>query len=352
MAYQTKDLYSTRHAAMIEILKDKGFASSDDWKSVIEDARRIVISEGFDVDRYRACEAIRKRVDAAEKKSRTKPAATLLTAAGVTSLPSTGSKEIPATVVKRVAVLDSLRHLWLLKKSGSHKLWVLSLPEGYRDWPEADLAGKDYAGISNRLDDKTAHFSTEDRKHLSEATQHGLKWVHKAMEVAASPKKTKNMTIIKRWFADSTSTDEDMLKAAAALNAGLKKIAGRIRSTFMLIVDMPLDRGNKDRARVNAFVFSNEKIDAIYVEPAFFSDRDMFKGLKNWTRIVVHELTHREVKTQDHRYRHHTAGLKPDSGDANFNAAKALDNADSWAMFCMDCAGEMTESDYAKVKVA
>lgn len=72
VAYQTKDLYSTRHAAMIEILKDKGFASSDDWKSVIEGARRIVVSEGFDVDRYPACDGIRKRVDAAEKKGRTR----------------------------------------------------------------------------------------------------------------------------------------------------------------------------------------------------------------------------------------------------------------------------------------
>jgi hypothetical protein len=351
MAYQTKDLYSTRHSALIEILKDPGFASSGDWKSVIEDARRVATSDGFDVDRYRACYGIRKQVDAAEKKG-TKPAASLLTAAGVTSLPSTGSKEIPASVIKRVAALDSLRHLWLLKKSGSHKLWVLSLPDGYRDWPEADLAGKTYDGISARLNDKTAHFSMEDRKHLSEATQHGLKWVHKAMEVAGSPKKKKNMDILKRWFADSTSTDADMVKAAATLNAGLKKIVACIRSTFMLIVDMPLARGDAAKANVNAFVFSDEKIDVIYVEPAFFSNRDMFKGLTNWTRIVVHELSHREVKTKDHRYRHHSAGLKPDVGDANFNAEKALNNADSWAMFCMDCAGQMTEADYAKVKVA
>jgi hypothetical protein len=90
----------------------------------------------------------------------------------------------------------------------------------------------------------------------------------------------------------------------------------------------------------------------IYVEPAFFSNRDMFKDLKNWTRIVVHELSHRMVKTKDHRYRHHASGLKPDATDANFTAAKALDNADSWAMFCMDCAGQMTNSDYTKVKVA
>ncbi len=350
MAYSTKDLYSTRHAATIETLKNADFPASGDWKTVIDEARLLVVTDGFNVEKYKACESIRKRVSAAKQKN-VKPAATMLTAAGVTSLPSQGSKSIPAGVAKRVAALETLRHLWLLKKSGSHKLWVLSLPDSYRDWPEADLAGKDYDGIGARLNDASSHFSVDDRKHLSQATQHGLKWVHKALLVSASPDKAKNMTIIKRWFADANSTDQDMKNAAATLNAGLKKIAACIKSSFVLIADMPLDRSNPATANVNAFVFSSEKIDIIYVEPAFFSNRDMFKDLKNWTRIVVHELSHRTVKTKDHRYRHHASGLKPDAGDTNFTAAKALDNADSWAMFCMDCAGQMIDSDYTKVKV-
>ncbi|MDP2006094.1 MAG: M35 family metallo-endopeptidase [Rubrivivax sp.] len=350
MAYTTKDLYSTRHAATIQTLKGKDFADSDDWKTVIDEARLLVVPEGYDVEKYRACEGLRKRVAAGEKKN-VKPAATMLTGAGVTSLPSVGSKSIPPAVAKRVAALETLRHLWLLKKSGSHKLWVLSLPESYRDWPEADLAGKDYDGISARLNDQSTHFSAEDRKHLSQATQNGLKWVHRALLVAASPDKKKHQAILKRWFADANTKAVDIQNAAAVLTAGLKKIAACIKSNFVLVTDMPLDRGNAATANVNAFVFSSEGIDVIYVEPAFFSNRDMFKDLKNWTRIIVHELSHRMVKTADHRYRHHSAGLKPDAGDAKFTAAKALDNADSWAMFCMDCAGQMVDGDYTKVKV-
>lgn len=119
----------------------------------------------------------------------------------------------------------------------------------------------------------------------------------------------------------------------------------------MLFTDMPISRDDPAKKNVTAFVFSNEKIDVIYVEAAFFSDKDLFKDLKNWTRIVIHELSHREVKTGDHRYCHHAAGLKPDALDTKFNAEKALANADSWAMFCMDCAGQMSSGDYAKVKV-
>ncbi len=351
MPYAIKDLYSTRHAALIEILKSKDFPTEGDWKSPVDNARLLVVADGYNVDKYKVCETLRDKVASATRKNRTQPVDTLLTAAGVISLPTSGKKSIPAGVAKRVAVLDTLRHLWLLKKSGSHKLWVLSLPEGYRDWPEPALAGKDYDGIGTLLNDDTSHFSADDRKHLSEATQHGLSWVKKAMIVAGSPDKPKHKTILKRWFADANSKDADLKAAAATLNEGLKKIAERIKSTFLLITDMPLDRSNAATANVNAFVFSDEKIDVIYVEPAFFSNRDMFKGQKNWTRIVVHELSHRVAKTKDHRYRHHSAGLKPDAGDAKFTAAQALDNADSWAMFCMDCAGQMIDADYTRVKV-
>lgn len=336
----------------METLKSNDFADSSDWQKVISEAKRLVVVEGYDTPRYGACTGIRKRVDEAQRKDKVLPVATMLTAAGVTSLPTQGSKSIPAAVAQRVAALEMLRHLWLLKTSGSHKLWVLSLPESYRDWPEADLAGKDYDSLGKRVNDASSHFSAEDRKHLAQATQTGLSWLHKALVVASSPKKDKNMAIIKRWFADANSKQADMEAAAAALKEGIKKIQACIKSNFVLICDMPLDRGVAERANVNAFVFSNEAINVIYVEPAFFSNRDMFKDLKNWTRIVIHELSHRMVKTKDHRYRHNSAGLKPDAGDAKFTAAHALDNADSWALFCMDCAGQLTDADYTRVKVS
>ncbi|MFA5083236.1 MAG: hypothetical protein WC474_11865 [Hydrogenophilaceae bacterium] len=56
-----------------------------------------VVPAGFDVDKYKACETIRKKVAVAAKKN-IKPTATMLTAAGVTSLPSSGSKSIPGGV--------------------------------------------------------------------------------------------------------------------------------------------------------------------------------------------------------------------------------------------------------------
>ena len=116
---------------------------------------------------------------AAASKKYVTPAATMLTAAGVTSLPSRGAKSIPAGVATRVAALEMLRHLGLVKQSGKHKVWGLSLPESHREWP-------------------------------------------------------------------------DLKNAAATLNAGLKKIAAVIESTFLLFTDMPMDRGDATKASTNA----------------------------------------------------------------------------------------------------
>lgn len=342
------DKYSLRHVALLDAFKDTGFSSNGDWKAIIPKARQLVVTQGFDDDRYKVCEEIRKAVKDG-KKAKASPAETMFEGANLVG--ATAGINVPNNLASRVAALEIVRHLWLLKKSGSHKLWVLSLPDGYKDWPDRALTGKTYAEVSQLLNDESSHFSTSDRKHLSQATQEGLVWVHKAMMVAASPEKKKNKEILQRWFADAMTTDEELVTAAGVLNAGLKKISGVIKSTFLLFLDMPMERGDAAEANTTAFVYGSDTINVVYIEAAFFATDGLFKGLKDWSRIVVHELSHREAKTDDNRYRHNPAGLKPDASDPNFNAAKALNNADSWAMFCMDCAGQMSKGDYLKVKV-
>jgi hypothetical protein len=58
---------------------------------------------------------------------------------------------------------------------------------------------------------------------------------------------------------------------------------------------------------------------------------------QDWVRIVVHEFTHRDVKTQDHAYEHQGINSK------RLTAVKAIENADSWAWFCADCTGALTD---------
>ena len=67
----------------------------------------------------------------------------------------------------------------------------------------------------------------------------------------------------------------------------------------------------------------------------------MLSGRLNWARIVVHELSHREVATVDVPGRYGWQGIKPDAGA--FPAAKAITNAENWAFFAADCAGVLPE---------
>jgi hypothetical protein len=60
---------------------------------------------------------------------------------------------------------------------------------------------------------------------------------------------------------------------------------------------------------------------------------------------IIHELSHHEMNTQDHRY--DDAGLKPNS--ATFPFAKAIDNADSWGYFALDLAGYLSKADHDRV---
>ena len=82
MPYQLKDLYSTRHAALIEALKDKGFSSVGSWKSAMEGARVLVVAKGFNVSKYSACQSIRTIV-ADGVNANSKPAATVMAGAAV-----------------------------------------------------------------------------------------------------------------------------------------------------------------------------------------------------------------------------------------------------------------------------
>ncbi|QMW21785.1 M35 family metallo-endopeptidase [Sandaracinobacteroides saxicola] len=347
MPYTMADLYSTRHAELVKTMTSNDFSKDGDWKTIIPEAKAAIVTAGFNADKAEVCESIRKAVKKGEK-ANAKAVKTIVTGAGGT-MPDNSTGTLPDALAKRVAALDTLRHLWMLKKSGSHKLWVLSLPMSYANWPDVDLTGKTYADATTRLNDSSERFGAGDRKHLSQATQEGLKWIHKAMIVAADPKTEKHKKILKRWFADPDTTDEQLAAAAATINEGLKKMSATIKSSFLLMTDMPKDRSDAGSANTNAFVFKDEAVSVIYIERAFFGTSDTWKDLKNWTRIVVHELTHRDAKTEDHRYRHHGDGLKPNK--TTFTHAKAITNADSWAIFCMDCAGKMTSSDYKKVKV-
>lgn len=245
------------------------------------------------------------------------------------------------------AALKLLRHFYFLRQRGSHKVWVLSLPVSYRDWPSTELAGASAAELRQRLGASGERFSLEDRKHLSNCTQEAMRWCMKTLILLADAQgpaergRAAARAVVSRWFADA-GTDEAGLDAIiGTLQLGFTRILAVLGSGRLVLTDHPQARGST-LADSEAFVFTQrEPLDVVYVEGAFFGSHNLLKGLKNWTRILVHELSHREQKTVDKFYA--WQGIKPVA--SGFPSADALVNAESWAFFCADAAGALTDSD-------
>jgi hypothetical protein len=159
------------------------------------------------------------------------------------------------------------------------------------------------------------------------------------------------MKLLKRWFADEDITDTQLRTFAAKLKMGLNKIAPKMSTGTLIVTDfVPIrhspDAGDKGFVESNAFVWADKR-DVIYVEQGFFTkDASAIfqKDARHWARIMVHEMTHREAKTEDKRYG--WAGIQPKKG--SFPAADAMVNADSWALFVANAARAMTKTDLTR----
>jgi len=324
-----------------------GFASDKPWNTLLPKLKSV-IGTTFDAAHYSVLDDLRKAIREAEKKG-TKEGPFLLVGGGV----DVGSTAIAAKPdVQRCAALKLLRHTYFHAKRANHKMWIVSLPSTYSAWPDRHLAGS-VPQMCAKLGENTEQFSHEQRQHLSDATLHGLRWVLKAQCALDDLKdKSKGLKLLKRWFADEDSTDEQLRNfASATLKDGLKKVASKMSAGTLILTDFVPIRHSADAtdakaAAANAFVTADTR-DVVYIEKGFFTKdaSSVFqKDARHWARIMVHELTHREAKTDDKRYG--WAGIKPIKG--TFSSATAMVNADSWALFVADAAGAMTKTDLSR----
>ena len=353
--------FSIEFKAAHDMLALGGFA--DDWQPIIKKLVALTDDEGPHDGHAGVLADVRKRATrgadngAFKKAGVVTEAEGLLTATGDYTYTKPGmTSGLDGNAVKRAAALKLMRHLQLLRQRGSHKVWILSLATSFKDWPSAALKGADVAKLRVMLNDTSDWFSNEDKKHLSECTQEAIKWVQKTLlllghatgskEKAAAP----GLAMIKLWFGDANASADDIKAAATTLQAGFKKIQAVLGSGRLLLTDHPEVRGattgpNAGFWASEAFVKgAREAMDVVYIEQAFFSGNNTLKGLTNWTRILVHELSHREVATVDKFYS--WQGMGPDT--TTFPMADALVNADSWAFFCADVAGKVSTAERNK----
>jgi hypothetical protein len=321
------------------------FSADQGWGRVIAGLRDLAQADGLNKSKRGCLDDLRKRVKSDSKGG--PECDGFLAGAGAAGA---GSMVVDAAMANKLGALKLMRHTYSLASWGSHKVWIVSTPAALRNWPAEAYAGKQLLTVKTGLSDVAEQFSDDDKRKLSKATQEGGAWCHKAMMVSGGCLKGKGrgIEIIKRWFADEDHQGETELAVIAAkLNAGFKKLAAAMRKGAVILTDVPEVRGDTastiwlSEAAAAPGSAATDRIRVVYIESAFFADQNVLSGKKNWTRILVHEMSHVELATDDHRYAHNALGMKPEKH--NFSTATCLDNAESWAFFAADCAGNLDD---------
>ena len=311
--------------------------------------------DGFDVAREEALNQLRLGLAAAEDGED----AALLQAAGGEA----GGASADAR--RRAAGLKLLRHVYLQSRAGNRRVWVVSLPKEFTRWPSQQLVDESgsAARVRQLLRSRREHFSMAQRRAIGAATQHGLAWCQRAamtLALAASRADTDARTAarasVRRWFAEEGLADTRLDPLVATLQRGFKDIVTMLNRGRFVVTDWVPFRAatsveESDFLRTEAFAFRarEEGLDVVYVEGAFFDEiaGNVLRGQANWTRILVHELSHLVCGTLDvynGQSRYAWSGIGPHAGHPHTDAIR---NADNWAFFAADCAGALTPGQRA-----
>lgn len=329
-----------------------------DWQSLIQALKDLLDPGGFDRTKANALTTLRTKARQANGK-RVSVDLGLLNAVKAFS---DGAAAVSDAAKLRASALKFLMHIYLIHTSGNRSLWVHSLPRAFLHWPSIHFNSWASADdqIKSLLKSEVEHFSETHKKDLSSATQHSLAWCQKTnmilAQAASKSDKGKDaaLAIVKRWFADPATSEADLESYISKLSAGFKSMTSTLNKGTMILTDWVPLRSASTAEEIRflnseAFTFANrhEGLDVVYIEKSFFVDHpgNVLKGSKNWTRILVHELTHLVCGTEDvnrGQARYAWYGIGPHAG---FPGSDAVRNADSWAFFCADCAGMLTEGE-------
>lgn len=246
------------------------------------------------------------------------------------------------SISERAATLKMLWHLYRAQRRGGQDVWVYSPPKAYATWIFSEIAG-DQAAYKPKLALTEEVYTWQDFDVMCDALGHALACTQKAVAKLGAPD-AGTTELVKRWFADEDTTDEQITKAVQTLLAGFKKISAVLNSNQLVFSDEPLDR-NKGGWKDWAFVRPTEKMDVVYIQGAFLKAGGSTGRLWICVETIVHEVSHRAVGTDDNRY--DFKGLKPSKATLPYD--KALNNADTWGYFSVDLAGMLTDGDRLKV---
>jgi hypothetical protein len=176
---------------------------------------------------------------------------------------------------------------------------------------------------------------------MSTALKLSLK-VSEDTRVLLGGKSDATAAVVKRWFLDEGAGDAELADAFSKLSAGFQSISAACGSNRLVFTDYADWRAQRDKYFGGAMRGGEGGgFPVIYLEGAF--TRLTGNSGKQWLCVetIIHEFSHHEVRTRDHRY--DSSGLKPKKDI--FPYAKTIENADSWGYFALDLVGSLSDAD-------
>ncbi|MDR0788278.1 MAG: hypothetical protein LBG44_10510 [Gemmatimonadota bacterium] len=313
-----------------------------DWESYLTrkcQIDKLFGAKGMSKSVASGLEKVREKVQQERKKSGTDMGEVIYAAA------SGGKPEV--SVKDRAATLKMIHHTYRIAEKGGQAVWVYSPPKDDIGWVYDEIVGDDVT-VKTRLARETEIFSRQEMRWMSSSLNIARKVCGDARVklggITGANQKTKDL--VKHWFLDDKCGKEELTTALKTLSSGLRKISVACESSTLVFADYPDWRSVRSNYYGAAFRGGEGGgFPVVYLEGAF--TRLTGNSGKMWlcAETIIHELSHHEISTQDHRY--DDAGLKPDS--VVFPFAKAIDNADSWGYFALDLAGYLSKADHDRV---
>lgn len=325
----------------VELLKSPGM--DDSWKVIEANLKTLLEDDGPNAGKAKVLDDLR---DQLKKASKGKAVAKTAMAEEIVKASKTGSTGYQ----DRAALIKTMQHFHMVAKKGGQSIWVVDPPKAFSTWPYDQLAGKNEVDLKTELAADTEVFGSGNRKMMSDSLQLARKWSADVQIKLGTPN-AKTLEKVKRWFHPADASAEDVAATAATLAEGFKKIHATCNSSRVIFSDRPHLRASGTWDNVYASVNAGDVMPVIYIFQVFLKagKRNALGSIpKLWlcALTVVHELTHKLVRTEDIRY--DDDGLKP---GASFTAEQALKNADSWAYFAADMVGALSKGTITKVLV-
>jgi hypothetical protein len=322
-------------ASRKKLKRSSAFENLPDAKKCI-DLSLVFPSKGPKRTHYSALTELRSTLSSSATSSGKSEGELLVAACGGAS--DSAADKLVRGLNDEVAALKMARHMYLVHMRGGQDVWVFSPPVHYTEWLQDEFKGLGNKGLATWASQTDEVYSKADKKAMGEATQLGLAWTMKCISKLGAPDDATN-TVIKRWFCEADASDREIKRVAKKLLRGFSKIAAVLNSGLLVLSDEPIDR-NGGGWKDYAFVYKSEKMNVIYIQQATLNAA---LGNKMWDAAltIVHELSHRELGTDDHRYAD-DGPLGPASTNG-LTKRQALDNADTWGYFAADLNGAITK---------